>query len=249
MSENWALRAACIGKGEIIFGDDHDAAKAICARCPVRKPCLKTALDVDDLDGVWGGLTPAERTRICPICLKPKEPDELGCSGQHTLERLARLVEQEIAGDPTVRVSFRSKPTAPTSAGCVQPRGCSHSSPKAYRQGCRCPPALTSFKAQWLAAREVQETPYEARSARERFEALIVKDGDHWYWTGSQNGSGYANFWDGKKTIRAHLFAYRSFIGDLPPGARLKAGDKRASDGRPCVNPEHFEVISGGRYS
>jgi WhiB family redox-sensing transcriptional regulator len=36
-------------------------AKAVCARCPVRQPCLDYALRREQSWGVWGGLTSDER--------------------------------------------------------------------------------------------------------------------------------------------------------------------------------------------
>ncbi len=38
-------------------------AKRICARCPIRLECLALAQRTQHLDGIWGGLTSAERTR------------------------------------------------------------------------------------------------------------------------------------------------------------------------------------------
>ncbi len=35
-------------------------AKAVCARCPVRERCLEWALDVAQVEGVWGGTTESE---------------------------------------------------------------------------------------------------------------------------------------------------------------------------------------------
>ena len=43
--------------------DATDSARALCARCAVRLECLALALRTDDLDGIWGGLTAAERER------------------------------------------------------------------------------------------------------------------------------------------------------------------------------------------
>ncbi len=45
--------------------DEHGArrARAVCGRCAVRLECLALALRTDHLDGVWGGLTAAERAR------------------------------------------------------------------------------------------------------------------------------------------------------------------------------------------
>ncbi|WP_053804460.1 WhiB family transcriptional regulator [Streptomyces rimosus] len=36
-------------------------AKQMCNTCPVRQLCLTTALDTDTKEGIWGGLTEAER--------------------------------------------------------------------------------------------------------------------------------------------------------------------------------------------
>jgi len=38
------------------------AAKAVCARCPVRSDCLRYALDDPHSYGVWGGTTDEERS-------------------------------------------------------------------------------------------------------------------------------------------------------------------------------------------
>ncbi|MGW8700139.1 WhiB family transcriptional regulator [Streptomyces eurythermus] len=43
---------------------DHEAiadAKELCGPCPVRRDCLNYALENDLKDGIWGGLTEAER--------------------------------------------------------------------------------------------------------------------------------------------------------------------------------------------
>jgi WhiB family redox-sensing transcriptional regulator len=39
-------------------------AKAICARCPVRRQCLTFALRTRQAHGIWGGLTEEERAFI-----------------------------------------------------------------------------------------------------------------------------------------------------------------------------------------
>lgn len=38
-----------------------NAAKEVCARCPVQPQCLDSALERGELHGVWGGLDPEER--------------------------------------------------------------------------------------------------------------------------------------------------------------------------------------------
>jgi WhiB family transcriptional regulator, redox-sensing transcriptional regulator len=42
----------------------ENAAKAICAGCPVRRPCREHALAVREPYGVWGGLTEDERAAL-----------------------------------------------------------------------------------------------------------------------------------------------------------------------------------------
>src|SRR5438270_4777966 len=64
----WRDQAACRGLDVDAFFPDDDAgtaeAKAVCARCPVRTACLEFALAARQDDGVWGGLTAAERKRL-----------------------------------------------------------------------------------------------------------------------------------------------------------------------------------------
>jgi WhiB family redox-sensing transcriptional regulator len=40
------------------------AAKKVCSTCPVVLPCLRDALSRGEQDGVWGGLTTAERAAL-----------------------------------------------------------------------------------------------------------------------------------------------------------------------------------------
>ena len=64
MDRNWVDVAACKGLDPAIFypptDEDADQAKAICAECPVREPCL----ELREKNGVWGGATERERLRI-----------------------------------------------------------------------------------------------------------------------------------------------------------------------------------------
>jgi WhiB family transcriptional regulator, redox-sensing transcriptional regulator len=68
----WWSDAACrLEAGETFFPDSRGGrplslraeleAKAVCARCPVQRQCLMTALDSGEQTGIWGGMTPAER--------------------------------------------------------------------------------------------------------------------------------------------------------------------------------------------
>jgi WhiB family transcriptional regulator, redox-sensing transcriptional regulator len=64
--------AACLGLTELFYPDeDHylydekvQAAKAICATCPIKPECAERAIRLRESDGIWGGMTPRERRRV-----------------------------------------------------------------------------------------------------------------------------------------------------------------------------------------
>lgn len=64
----WVRQAACAGlPTSYFFSDDPDDVKlalAVCRPCPVRDDCAAYALAIPILDGVWGGMTEADRRRI-----------------------------------------------------------------------------------------------------------------------------------------------------------------------------------------
>jgi WhiB family redox-sensing transcriptional regulator len=70
MNNSWRQFARCRGIDPEVFypvSDDEEAAeeaKAICALCPVREPCLEFALATREKNGIWGGLTERERRRV-----------------------------------------------------------------------------------------------------------------------------------------------------------------------------------------
>ncbi len=68
MNLSWRQHGACRGVDPDIFypvsDEEADPAKAICATCPVREPCLEYALANRERDGVWGGATERERRRM-----------------------------------------------------------------------------------------------------------------------------------------------------------------------------------------
>lgn len=84
MSLEWQTKAKCREIGTEAFYPDTrsdpvaNAAKRICATCPVVDECLQWALDTGDTWAVLGGTTPDERrpmlrarggpTRPCRIC-------------------------------------------------------------------------------------------------------------------------------------------------------------------------------------
>ncbi len=42
----------------------ENRAKAICATCSVRRPCLDYALRIREPHGIWGGLNEVERKQV-----------------------------------------------------------------------------------------------------------------------------------------------------------------------------------------
>lgn len=51
----------------LFFGDTkkaQDEAKALCWECPARVECLRIAMQRNEPDGVWGGLTAKERKQL-----------------------------------------------------------------------------------------------------------------------------------------------------------------------------------------
>jgi WhiB family transcriptional regulator, redox-sensing transcriptional regulator len=68
--ENWRSLAACRSADPDLFFPVSSSgaslaqvaeAKAICARCQVRRDCLAFALRTHQVHGVWGGLSEQER--------------------------------------------------------------------------------------------------------------------------------------------------------------------------------------------
>lgn len=68
MQDPWRDMAKCRDAPvELFFTDTHAGralARAYCADCPVRFPCLKFAIDNPAIVGVWGGTNEYERHRI-----------------------------------------------------------------------------------------------------------------------------------------------------------------------------------------
>ena len=69
---DWRHEAACRDKDPDIFFPlgsgagaslDMAMARAVCSHCPVVQTCLDWAIDTDQLEGVWGGMSLRERNR------------------------------------------------------------------------------------------------------------------------------------------------------------------------------------------
>lgn len=73
MDEEWRSLAYCLGKDTNLFypeigtkgaAEQTKNTKTICALCKVSAECLQSAIANDEQFGIWGGLTPKERTRV-----------------------------------------------------------------------------------------------------------------------------------------------------------------------------------------
>ena len=65
---NWMTKGLCTRCLDVDFfppkGQRAAPAKGICQQCSVRRACLDYAIANEIIDGVWGGLSPQERTVI-----------------------------------------------------------------------------------------------------------------------------------------------------------------------------------------
>ena len=64
----WTASGACLAVDPDLFfpqqGESTREAKAVCARCAVRQPCLDFALEQREVFGIWGGLSERERRQL-----------------------------------------------------------------------------------------------------------------------------------------------------------------------------------------
>jgi WhiB family redox-sensing transcriptional regulator len=68
--EVWRDAAACAKASDVDFFAppenlaESNRARALCASCPVRDECLAFAIDSNQTEGIWGGMTPQERSKL-----------------------------------------------------------------------------------------------------------------------------------------------------------------------------------------
>lgn len=75
INEEWRVQAGCLGlSADMFFPPERgttgtswspEPAKAVCAKCPVRRECLDYVLNLPNSSpGVWGGTSERERRRM-----------------------------------------------------------------------------------------------------------------------------------------------------------------------------------------
>jgi WhiB family redox-sensing transcriptional regulator len=66
--EEWMDYAACLYVDPEAFfpekGDSQTAPKRVCAGCDVRAQCLAYALEHNEQDGIWGGVSARQRRHM-----------------------------------------------------------------------------------------------------------------------------------------------------------------------------------------
>lgn len=82
VADKWWERANCKGHDTDMWFPSDDGpngyayARRVCRRCPVQLECLTDALDRNSTHGMFGGLTPRERSQITNRSLIPRPRKE-----------------------------------------------------------------------------------------------------------------------------------------------------------------------------
>lgn len=104
-SRNWRDDAVCARPEvatEFWYSNEYGeqtVARAICADCPVRVPCLRDGLYDDH--GIWGGYTPTERSRLRRRL--PSNPEEARLVLEHAALLGPRVTRVADSNNPTPR--------------------------------------------------------------------------------------------------------------------------------------------------
>lgn len=87
----WRIKAACRGMNVDVFYPERgdfiavNKAKAICATCPVSQACLEDVLQVNDDEGIRGGLSARQRRDMKSANRLP-----IRCAGCHQMFQPSR---------------------------------------------------------------------------------------------------------------------------------------------------------------
>lgn len=77
VTDEWMKYGACATTDPDLFfpeipGTLNRQARDVCAHCDVREQCLAYALENDERYGIWGGLSPNQRSRLRNSTTNPK---------------------------------------------------------------------------------------------------------------------------------------------------------------------------------
>lgn len=78
------------------------------------------------------------------------------------------------------------------------------------------------------------------RDPMERFMEKVNRTETCWNWTASVTQSGYGQFNDGTKIVKAHRWAWVQLVGPIPDGLELD----HICRVRACVNPSHLRAVT-----
>lgn len=81
---------------------------------------------------------------------------------------------------------------------------------------------------------------YNLRRPVERFIPKVKMTDSCWLWLGAKARRNYGAFWDGKRQVPAHVFAFKEAGGIIPEGMVLDHICKVHE----CVNPSHLRVVT-----
>lgn len=181
MNEEWLDRAACKGhpNPEVFFPDKGECAKArearaVCRTCPVQRECLAYAIEHNETNGIWGGISMGgrrrmARPRICDVCgniFVRSAPSQKFCS--ESCATAMRAADRRVNRRP-IRLQ-RAK---------VVVSSADHGTRSRYNAGCKCDPC-TDAEARY--SREYQRKRRKIRGvsvvASNGVKAHTEKSGD-----------------------------------------------------------------------
>jgi WhiB family redox-sensing transcriptional regulator len=134
---NWEQLGNCLNKPtdwwfpEKLDGQDNHgtAAKAVCATCPVSRPCLTAALERGERHGIWGGAG-GDLLRWLRRVWNAHQNDLDDEQAREDWEAALDVHRRILAGENIV--INRNGP------------GATHGLPVTYNRGCRCGPCCRS---------------------------------------------------------------------------------------------------------